>query len=166
MHPSVSSDIKSPAQSGLSLFLSAVLRPIVEASLMHQLTSPYISFSLCLSATVYLQSIYSCGYHSLCHIIKPPPFPLHTFWVSLPLFVLLFVLTLYCSPLSLSPVAHRQRLCEWLSEKFTLLLQTNSFFGFSCCVPHRERDRNVAQVKSDCSLRLEECPSIKDSVES
>lgn len=70
-----------------------------------------------------------CVYHSLRPIIfmpRPPPALPIPFCVSPPLFVLPFVLPLYCSPLSLSPMAHRQQLCEWLSEKITLLLQTNS----------------------------------------
>ena len=88
-----------------------------------------LSLSLSLSATVYLQ----CGYVFIIVCVPsysclvPPPTPI-PFCVSPPLFVLPFVLSLYCSPLSLSPMAHRQQLCEWLSEKITLLLQTNSSF--------------------------------------
>ena len=88
-----------------------------------------LSLSLSLSATVYLQCgyvviVYVPSYSCLVLVLLPPI----SFCVSPPLFVLPFVLPLYCSPLSLSPMAHRQRLCEWLSEKITLLLQTNSSF--------------------------------------
>lgn len=61
---------------------------------MHQLTSLYIAFSPCVSATVYLQSIYSCGYHSLCPIIKPPPLPPILF-VSLSLYVFSYLFSLF-----------------------------------------------------------------------
>lgn len=70
----------------------------------------------------------SVSHHYASSHFPPTPFCVS---LSLSLFVLPFVLPPHCSPLSLSPMSHRQPLCEWLSEKITLLLQTNSFFFFS-----------------------------------
>lgn len=79
-------------------------------------------------------SIHSRAYYlSLC---APPHL--------LPLF------TVHLFPLSTMP--HQPRLCEWLSEKIRLLLQTNSScFGSSCCIQLGERSGKVVSAKSACS---------------
>lgn len=134
---------------------------------MHKLTS---SYSLSLATTVYLQSIYLCGYHGPI-IMPPPPSPCILpipFFVPFSLFVLLFVYPLYCSPLSLSPVPHWQQPCEWLSAKITLLLQTNSiFFFFSLLLYSVQTGRQKKWLQRNLPASgLEECTSIKDSGES
>lgn len=103
-------------------------------------------------AAVYLK----CGYvdcipyvPSLC-----PPHPI-AFCISL----CLCLLSIFAAHLSrLSTMPRRQRLCKLLSEKMTLLLQTNSScFGSSCCILFREGRR-----KSGCwLLALKNAPPLR-----
>lgn len=139
MDPSLSSDIKSPAQSGLPLsstephcwrFINASVNLPFSFSQLQFICSPftYVVIIVCVP--------------SLCL-----PFP----FVSLSLYLFSHLFSLFTLHLFLYlPTPHRQRLCEWLSEKITLLWQTNSSFLFSR-VLFREGDGKVAPVKSACS---------------
>lgn len=133
---------KKPS-SWLPLFLSAALRPIVEASLMHKLTSPYSLYLPPCPCNSYLQSICLCGYHSTACVLSScllPPFPFVSF--SLYLFSHLFSLFtvhllpyLQCFPCS-SSVSGYQRKLQFCSKQMGLFF---FFFGFSCCILFRER---------------------------
>ena len=117
---------------------------------MHQLTSRSLSLSNSLSAVhllTWLSSPASRHYASLS-LLYP----------SLPL----FVLPLYSPPLPLSPTPHRRRLlCEWLSEKITLLLQTNSSFLFVVCCVRRGRDGKSGSGEICALLALKDAPPLR-----
>lgn len=102
-------------------------------------------------AAVYLK----CGY--IDYIPCVPSLCLPHCFLRLPLSLCL--LSIFAAHLSRLPtMPRRQRLCELLSEKMTLLLQTNSScFGSSCCILFREGRR-----KSGCwLLALKNAPPLR-----
>lgn len=92
------------------------------------------------------------------------PFTPHSLlWLSRSICSL--ICSLYCSPHSISSMSHQQWLCEWLSEKITLLLQTNSSLFASPVVFCSEREAEKWLQWNLPAPGLEECTSIKDSGE-